>query len=117
MYPKETIGVNIITVDEMEGLNFALRYFDEPEKLYISPSIAKKLETTPGDVQFVVMSWNSTGRDIKQDAVTIINQFKKSPSDTNKRVNFSVTDKLNEYVKQNSKERRIIVSPLFEIQD
>ncbi len=100
--------VQIIPLDEMEGLRFAVFYFDAPDKLYLSPSMSQKLQAGE-QIQFVELSWPEKGRNIRDDAKVLVEEFKKMP--TGQGFTFDVQEKQDEFDSQRTGKPRIQFSP------
>lgn len=102
--------VEIIPIEEMGGLRFGVFYFDDNEKLYVSPSILEGLEDgTIEDLQYVQLSWESVGRNIHEDAATLVEEFKKMPKGSE--ISFDLQEKLKEFDEERTGQQRIIHSP------
>ena len=60
--------VKITVVEEMEGLQFGLHYFEDRTEFFISPSMEERLKNKDPnetvDIKFVMLSWERPGRDI-----------------------------------------------------
>lgn len=100
--------VEIIPIEEMEGLRFAVFYFDAPEKMYLSPSMLESIRNG-GDLQYVQLSWPEKDRDIHIDAKVLVEEFKKMPHGSE--IQFDISEKLKKFDGERTGERRIIFSP------
>lgn len=104
--------VKITPVAEMEGLQFAMHYFDDNTELFVSPSIFEQLkEGTYPNLKFVMLSVSRKDDDIENIATMIVNKFKSLPP--GKTFAFDVEEKVKEFQEKLTGKQRVIVSPLF----
>lgn len=57
--PNPETNIEIVVAEELEDLDFALQYFNEPDLMYVGPALYKKLdEETATELKFAVLSYN-----------------------------------------------------------
>lgn len=103
--------VEIIPIEEMEGLLFSVFYFDAPEKMYASPSMIESIKNG-GELQYVQLSWPEQDRDIYEDAKVLVEEFKKMPEGSD--LQFNLSQKLKDFDDERTGQQRIIFSPKWE---
>lgn len=64
-------AVKVQIVEEMAGMPFALRFFDDDNNLYVSREVFEKIGKKDTQVRYMVMAWRKNQITI-QEAVKII---------------------------------------------
>ena len=68
MTNPEIRAIELIPISEMEGIEFAIRYFDDDFKMYLSPSLLERIHKKEVEnLTYVTLSWRK--KQIGIDAV------------------------------------------------
>lgn len=82
MFMHSVGNLNIHTVDLMEGIPFALKFFDDDANVYVSPSIFSELKEGKQELRYVVMSWRTSQITIEDAVKDIIQRIQEYGKET-----------------------------------
>ncbi len=82
MFDNSMGKVKINTVDLMEGMPFALKFFDDDNNIYVAPSVFSEIQNGKQELRYVVMSWRTSQITIENAVKDIIQRIEAYGKET-----------------------------------
>lgn len=77
-----TGSMKVQPIEEMAGLSFALKFFDDDFNVYVSPEVFEKIRGGGTQVRYMIMSWRTDQITIQDAAKDIINRIEQYGKET-----------------------------------